>query len=135
MANDIHGGATLRERPGKVKTGTSKAHWNGRLIFQYQFPAKHCMRETDSTAADLYSTPVFAICEYLLFVLAPRLLSTGMTGSQSAVRSELKAIRHLLVRFAHAPSVKLTLEPRPAPAAPRNTRLLRLTGQTAFEGR
>ena len=84
---------------------------------------------------DCSSAQSARICEHLLFVLAPRLLSTGMTSSHSAVRSELKAIRHLLVRFAHAPSVKLTLEPRPAPAAPRNTRLLRLTGQTAFESR
>ena len=52
-----------------------------------------------------------------------------MADSYTTVRAELKATRQLLVRFGHAPSVKLTLEARPATAAPQATRILRLSRQ------
>ena len=67
--------------------------------------------------------------------VALRLLSISMTSSYSTVRPELKATRQLLVRFGHAPSVKLTLEPRPAPAPAQNSRVLRLAKQSPFEAR
>jgi hypothetical protein len=67
--------------------------------------------------------------------MALRLLLVSMTSSYSTVRPELKATRQLLVRFGHAPSVKLTLEPRPAPVPPQNSRVLRLASQTPVEVR
>ena len=54
------------------------------------------------------------------------MLYLGMAESYSTVQAELKATRQLLVRFGHAPSVKLTLEVRPATAPPQTARVLRL---------
>lgn len=67
--------------------------------------------------------------------MALRLLSIGMTNSYSTVKAELKATRQLLVRFGHAPSVKLTLEPRPPAITAPTGRVLRLAKQTPFEVR
>ena len=53
-----------------------------------------------------------------------------MISLQSALQAEFKNTRQILVRFAHAPCVKLTLEARPsvAPATP-GMRVLRLRKQ------
>lgn len=50
-----------------------------------------------------------------------------MNSRLSNVQAELKTTRQLLVRFAHAPCVKLTLQPRPEPSTSAlNVRILRL---------
>jgi hypothetical protein len=50
-----------------------------------------------------------------------------MNSRLSNIQAELKTTRQLLVRFAHAPCVKLTLRTRPEPAlAPTIVRILRL---------
>jgi hypothetical protein len=51
----------------------------------------------------------------------------GMNNRLSNVQAELKTTRQLLVRFAHAPCVKLTLQTRPDTIfAPTSVRILRL---------
>ena len=50
-----------------------------------------------------------------------------MISQYSTARAELKTTRQILVRFNHAPSVKLTLEARPSAApTPPAVRVLRL---------
>jgi len=67
--------------------------------------------------------------------VALRLLPSVMANPYSIVRPELKATRQLLVRFGHAPSVKLTLEPRPAPEAAQTSRVLRLAKHSPVQVR
>jgi hypothetical protein len=55
------------------------------------------------------------------------MLFGGMNTQRNTLRAELKSTRQIVVRFIHAPCVKLTLQPRPAStAAPAATRILRL---------
>ena len=50
-----------------------------------------------------------------------------MTSERTTVQAELKTTRQIAVRFNHAPSVKLTLQPRTqAPVMPPGVRILRL---------
>lgn len=58
-----------------------------------------------------------------------------MADSYTTVRADLKATRQLLVRFGHAPSVKLTLEARPATTAPQTARVMRLARQMPISNR
>ena len=51
-----------------------------------------------------------------------------MMSQQSTLQAELKSTRQILVRFSHAPCVKLTLEARPAlPPATNGVRILKLS--------
>ena len=65
------------------------------------------------------------------------LLKEGMTSRYSNTRADLKTTRQILVRFSHAPCVKLTLATRPAfpPPAPDGVRVLRLQKPAALAGR
>lgn len=50
-----------------------------------------------------------------------------MMSERTTVQAELKTTRQIVVRFNHAPSVKLTLQPRTeAPVTPPGVRILRL---------
>jgi hypothetical protein len=50
-----------------------------------------------------------------------------MIGLQNALQTEFKSTQQILVRFSHAPCVKLTLQARPAMAhATHGVRVLRL---------
>ena len=50
-----------------------------------------------------------------------------MMSERTTGQAELKTTRQIVVRFNHAPSVKLTLQPRTeAPATPPGVRILRL---------
>ena len=50
-----------------------------------------------------------------------------MMSERTTVQAELKTTRQIAVRFNHAPSVKLTLQPRTeAPVTPPGVRILRL---------
>jgi hypothetical protein len=49
-----------------------------------------------------------------------------MISEQRSIQPELEATRQLLVRFIHAPSVKLTLQLRPASPTPPVARVLQL---------
>ena len=50
-----------------------------------------------------------------------------MTSERTMVQAELKTTRQIVVRFNHAPSVKLTLQPRTeTPFVPAGVRILRL---------
>ena len=51
------------------------------------------------------------------------------------LQAEMKTTRQLLVRYVHAPSVKLTLQPRPdAGTPPTSGRVLRLQHNAAAAG-
>ena len=68
--------------------------------------------------------------------VALALLKRGMTSEYSNTQAELKTTRQILVRFAHAPCVKLTLEPRPVMVAEgERVRILRLRPLAAPLGR
>ena len=55
-----------------------------------------------------------------------------MNSRTSQIQAGLKATRQLLVRFAHAPCVKLTLQTRPMPdVTPSPIRVLRLQDAAA----
>lgn len=54
-----------------------------------------------------------------------------MISLQNALQAEFKSSRQIVVRFAHAPCVKLTLEPRPAALPlPNGVRVLKLRRQS-----
>jgi hypothetical protein len=56
----------------------------------------------------------------------------GMMSQQSTLQAELKSTRQILVRFSHAPCVKLTLEARPAlPPVTIGVRILKLNKPTS----
>jgi hypothetical protein len=64
--------------------------------------------------------------------LALALLIAGMMSQQSTLQADLKSTRQILVRFSHAPCVKLTLETRPAlPPATIGVRILKLNKPAA----
>jgi hypothetical protein len=53
-----------------------------------------------------------------------------MISLQNALQAEFKSSRQIVVRFAHAPCVKLTLETRPAALPiPSGVRVLKLRKQ------
>jgi hypothetical protein len=56
-----------------------------------------------------------------------------MISLQNALQAEFKTTRQIVVRFAHAPCVKLTLEARSTVAPPAGgVRVLRLQKKTAL---
>ena len=69
--------------------------------------------------------------------MAFSLLLHSMTSQYSNTQADLKTTRQILVRFSHAPCVKLTLETRPPlpPSAPETVRILRLHKPAAQSGR
>ena len=67
--------------------------------------------------------------------MAPPLLTTAMIIEQRQLQAEMKTTRQLLVRYVHAPCVKLTLQTRPgAGAAPAAGRVLKLQHNAAAAG-
>ncbi len=74
-------------------------------------------------------------CDRRAKAVASALLSMGMTDRYSTARAELKATRQIVVRFGHAPSVKITLEIRPAAPTPQAVRVLRLGRTAAVQAR
>ena len=67
--------------------------------------------------------------------MARPLLTTTMIIEQRQVQAELKTTRQLLVRYVHAPCVKLTLQARPdSGVTPAAGRVLKLQHNVAATG-